>query len=228
MKNISLALAFLAAGLGFSSAGAQNRLVNGSFEDRVVTAADTCQGAPWCVRSFLSTPGWTQFADGVDLVNNNYAQPPPVEVLVSAFDGVNFLDMNQAGALGGLFQTVSATDGEQFHLSLETTAWAKNSRGGTIGYQLYDPASNAVLASGSFTDNTGGTWVLLTLDTTAISNSIGVRIQGLLATQAAMGLDNVVLIGQDVPPVPEPDTYALLMVGLSAMGFVARRRKQKA
>lgn len=228
MKKVLLASAFLAAGLGFSNAGAQNRLVNGSFEDRVVTAADTCQGATWCVRSFASTPGWTQFADGVDLIHNNYALNPGPQVLVSAFDGVNFLDMNQAGALGGLFQTVSATVGEQFHLSLETTAWATNSRGGTIGYELYDPASNAVLASGSFTDPTGGTWTMRTLDTTAISNSIGVRIQGLFATQAGMGLDNVVLTGQAVSAVPEPETYALLMVGFAGMGYVARKRRQKA
>ncbi len=30
------------------------------------------------------------------------------------------------------------------------------------------------------------------------------------------------------PPVPEPETYAMLMAGLGVMGVVARRRKQKA
>lgn len=39
-------------------------------------------------------PGWTQFADGVDLVHNNYDQPG-LPVLVDASDGVQFLDMNQ-------------------------------------------------------------------------------------------------------------------------------------
>jgi hypothetical protein len=29
------------------------------------------------------------------------------------------------------------------------------------------------------------------------------------------------------PPVPEPETYALLMAGLAAVGFVARRRKER-
>jgi N-acetylmuramic acid 6-phosphate (MurNAc-6-P) etherase len=35
---------------------------------------------------------------------------------------------------------------------------------------------------------------------------------------------------QALPPtsVPEPETYAMLLAGLGMMGFVARRRKQKA
>jgi len=35
---------------------------------------------------------------------------------------------------------------------------------------------------------------------------------------------------QALPPtsVPEPETYAMLLAGLGMMGFVTRRRKQKA
>ena len=69
-----LLTAALFAALGSADAGPVNLLVNGSFEDRVVTAADTCLGSPWCVRSFASTPGWTQFADGVDLVNTTMSK----------------------------------------------------------------------------------------------------------------------------------------------------------
>jgi len=28
-------------------------------------------------------------------------------------------------------------------------------------------------------------------------------------------------------PIPEPETYAMMLAGLGLMGFVARRRKQK-
>jgi hypothetical protein len=46
-----------------------------------------------------------------------------------------------------------------------------------------------------------------------------------------VGIDDTQKTGDLSPsilaaPVPEPETYALMLAGLSAMGFVARRRKQ--
>lgn len=213
-----------AATFGATPATAQNLLQNGSFESRVVTATDTCLGAAWCVRSSASTPGWTQFGDGVDLLHNNYVQAPGFDVLVDASNGVNFLDMNQTGSLGGIFQVVSATAGQLFHLSLDTTAWAINARGGRLGYELYDPASGTILASGSYTDPTGGVWVTRTLDATAISNQIGVRIQALFSTQAGPGLDNVILTATTPGAVPEPAAWGMLLMGFGMLGATLRRR----
>lgn len=228
MKTTRLFVTAVAAVLAATPTFAANLLTNGSFEAQIVTAADACQGGIWCLRSSTSTPGWTQFGDGVDLVNNNYVQAPGFEVLVDASNGVNFLDMNQGGSLGGIFQVVSATAGQMFHLSLDTTAWAVNARGGLLGYELYDPTSGATLASGSYSDPNGGTWITRTLDAAATSNSIGVRIQALRSTQAGPGLDNVILTADAIVPgaVPEPATWAMMIGGFGAIGALRRRRAQ--
>ncbi|WP_397422017.1 PEPxxWA-CTERM sorting domain-containing protein [Phenylobacterium sp.] len=224
--NIWVKTASLISALAFASqAQASNLLVNGSFEDRVVTASDiTNPGGPWSVRDFGSTPGWTQFADGVDLIHNNYVQLPIIPVLVDASDGVNFLDMNQVGLLGGLYQTVAATSGQVFNLSLDTTAWATNSLGGTLGYELYDPFSNTVLASGSYTDSVGGAWITRTLSAAATSSSIGVRVQALFSSGAGPGLDNVILT-TPTAPIPEPTSWALMIGGFGVVGATMRRRR---
>jgi hypothetical protein len=165
-----------------------NLLSNGSSEAVVVTAADSCDGTyPWCNRSATSTPGWVQTGDGVDLIHNAYTQPAPV--LLDASDGLQFLDMNQNGALGGIEQVVSVVAGMRYELRLDTAAWAENARGGTIGYALRDGA--AVLASDTFSDPTGGTWVA--------------------RNQAGVGLDQVTLMAL---PVPEPAPAAMCLAGL--------------
>jgi hypothetical protein len=148
-------------------------------------------------------------------------------VLLDASDGVQFLDMNQLGSLGGIEQVVVASVGAGYRLDLDTAAWAQNAIGGTIGYELYDPRTAAVLASGSFTDPVGGVWNTRTLQAQATYSLIGVRIQGLVATQAGMGLDNVRLT-----VVPEPSIAsfgALVLLALFLLSVIrarARRLKQ--
>jgi hypothetical protein len=45
----------------------------------------------------------------------------------------------------------------------------------------------------------------------------------------AQGLSHATFIdiGGTVTPIPEPETYALMLAGLGAVGFIARRRKNK-
>lgn len=48
------------------------------------------------------------------------------------------------------------------------------------------------------------------------------------AGSATLGDWDDFVIGVNVAPIPEPETYAMLLAGLGLMGFVARRRKQRA
>jgi hypothetical protein len=200
----------LSAGLAHS----QNLLINGSFE--VVDAS----APPFFIRSSSSTPGWTQILDGVDLTHNDYTQGPAV--LLDASDGVQFLDLNQVGSLGGLEQVVVATVGLTYRLDLDTAAWAQNAIGGTIGYELFDPRTAAVLASGDFTDPVGGVWTTRSLQAAATYSLMGVRIQGLVATQAGMGLDNVRLTLVPEPSVVGFGSLALIMTWFR---FIVRRKQ---
>ena len=48
------------------------------------------------------------------------------------------------------------------------------------------------------------------------------------STGGTMRFDNVTISGTALAPVPEPETYALMLAGLAGIGFVARRRSPKA
>jgi hypothetical protein len=40
------------------------------------------------------------------------------------------------------------------------------------------------------------------------------------------GISHFTVYGAVTPPIPEPSTYALMLAGLSAVGFMSRRRRQ--
>ncbi len=54
-----------------------------------------------------------------------------------------------------------------------------------------------------------------------ISGSPGLALEGRVVGQ-------IDLIDASVTPVPEPETYTMMLAGLGMLGFVTRRRKQKA
>lgn len=107
----------------------------------------------------------------------------------------------------------------------------------TFKFTLYDNPSGAnglgngtildeIQASGTASARDVFNWseVLLPLDTTGNTNgNVTLRIDLLEGGYAAM--DNF-HITADVLPIPEPETYAMLLAGLGLVGFIARRRKQ--
>jgi hypothetical protein len=199
-----------------------NLLTNGSFELPALTVNDTCDsGTPWCLKGTNNAPGWSVTGNGVTVIHNNYLNGNP-SVLVQASHGVQYLDLNQAGgANGSIYQFVAVTVGQRYQLSMDFSAWATNAVGATVAYELTDPMSGLPLDNGSFTASVGGVWTTRTLEATAISGFLGVSIRSTFAPQAAMAVDNVRLSA--VTTVPEPQTMAMMLVGLVAMVVVRRR-----
>jgi len=91
------------------------------------------------------------------------------------------------------------------------------------GYSVALLAGSTVLASeSSLMPNNG--WLTSTVNYTALAGNplLGTALTILLTTGGTqVNFDNVRL---DVSPVPEPETYALLLAGLGLVGFAVRRR----
>ncbi|MES2164617.1 MAG: FxDxF family PEP-CTERM protein [Pseudomonadota bacterium] len=78
----------------------------------------------------------------------------------------------------------------------------------------FQPANNA----GRFTDGETAQW---TFNNTALSDFSGFQLH----VNALTGGNSVKFT--PMTPVPEPETYAMLLAGLGLLGFVARRRAAK-
>ena len=79
-------------------------------------------------------------------------------------------------------------------------------------------------------------WLALVLTLSGPQGAARIRIwRSLKATGAAAVRDGVYVLpatdafetaNYSITPIPEPQTYALLLAGLGAVGFVARRRNK--
>lgn len=198
MRRIAFA-ALLATPLMASA----NLVINGSFE------ANAQGSNSWNIYSNLS--GWTGGRAGIELRNN---------VAGAAFDGNNYVELDTTQN-SEMWQTIDTSLGQNYDLS-----FAYSPREGVSS------VSNGIevfwngLSLGVFTGNgapNGNTWAVQNLSVTGAASSSLLMFQAVGTSDSYGGsLDAVSLTAA----VPEPETYALMLAGLAAVGFVARRRRQ--
>jgi hypothetical protein len=106
--------------------------------------------------------------------------------------------------------------------STSTNAVASN---GALDFKFVGDASNSAVNGGAWS-----TYASIGLIAENYSGSLGTYsfIIGYNDSFSTHNDWDDMVIGVNIAPVPEPETYAMLLAGLGLMGFVARRRKQSA
>jgi hypothetical protein len=215
MKPSLLAFALAAAltATGAQAALPASLLVNGSFE------------APGCSSSngncILDTPteanyinGWTTALSGVEYFS--------AAAFGGAADGVMVVDLANYTYLagGGIEQTFATVIGKAYDLafSLSTMQWSGRDgtahidvtvAGNTTGYDVTNHTASLV-------------WIKENLSFVATGANTTLRFTNTQNPYLHFAIvDGVSAVAA---PVPEPETYALMLAGLGLVGFAARRR----
>jgi len=149
-----------------------------------------------------------------------------------AQDGAQWLDLTgfNINSTEGVSQTVATTVGNLYQLSF----FVGNTTGGGI-FGTTSTVNVSLNGVQSFSDinstvsPVAQNWQQFTHTFVATSASTTLALlNGDPVSDNNNGLDNVVLLdlGPAVGAIPEPDTYAMLLGGLSLLGFMLRRRKK--
>ena len=92
---------------------------------------------------------------------------------------------------------------------------------------IYNSVSAPVYSGAANTPVTGSSFQNL-VPATLAAGSYDLRISGLALGPASTSYySGKLTLATTAMPIPEPETYAMILAGLGLMGFVARRRKQK-
>jgi hypothetical protein len=205
-----------------------NLLVNGSFESG--SFSDQGNDTMSLFVGSTAITGWTVIGTTVGASLAWIGPTSPWNL--SAEDGNYFLDLTDYtpfGPYGGVSQTFATTAGHKY----EVTFWL----GSSPQWGLQDGLTvSAGGTSKTFTSTNSGTqvnlWQAETFDFAANGSSTTVSLLG-ASGDNYIGVDNVVatdLGGAVVATggaVPEPSTWAMMVLGFAGLGYLGYRRRRK-
>ncbi len=222
--------AVVLASFGLASPGLAVTLLNGSFETPAVPAGSFTQYG-----NGGNIGGWSVFThptNAVLAISTTYTEP---QITFNAFDGLVALDLTGGGNTGpnGVFQDIATVVGQLYSLSF----YLGNAQGSgsptqpnTNVYLLPSSLSLDITGSGSTVYTNSNTtpgninWQQFTQNFTATSATTQIRFTNLTSGDNYAGLDAVSITES---AVPEPTTWAMMLVGFAAIGFAMRRQRQQ-
>lgn len=209
MKKIAALLAIAGFAIAGQASASVNLVVNGSFENAPGLGLNS-----WTVYAGSSLPGWTSTSGaGIEVQSGVAGQ---------AADGHNLVELDSHNN-SNMWQDIATVVGHEYEFS-----FAYSGRPGVsadsnlIGYSFGDIAGK-ITAKGT----NATIWNYQPFSTfVATSTSTRLSFWALGKSDSLGGyVDDVSITDLTVPaPVPEPETYAMLGLGLLAVG-IARRRK---
>jgi hypothetical protein len=202
IKSIAVTTVFAA---GSAIAAPVELVTNGSFE--TLNGNASLVSGTWSI--FNNIQGWHGIGNGIEVRNN---------VAGTAFDGKYFVELDTT-ANSAMEQVINTTAGKHYTLSFafeDRPGVASNSE----GLQVFWGSQNL----GTF--NNAASWTTKTFDVVGnLGNTKLKFVAAGISDSYGSSLDKVSLTA--AAPVPEPETYGMLLAGLALVGFAARRKSAK-
>ncbi len=199
----------LLAGTTLAMAGgaqAANLINNGSFENPVCT-----DGAGYC--NVASLPSWTVTTNNVDIVQSGVSWG-------TATDGKQMLDLVGFGSTGGISQDFSTVANKKYLLKFD---YASNGAATTqASVNVTNGSGLPTLVTSTQASTVGWT----TFSQTFVAGTTGTNTLSFLETiggnNGGVFLDNI-----SISAVPEPATWALMLVGFGGLGAALRSNRRR-
>ncbi|MCC7596946.1 FxDxF family PEP-CTERM protein [Janthinobacterium sp. FW305-129] len=215
--NMPATLIKIAALTSLITAGAANAatelVVNGSFESNAINT-------PFAQLSAVT--GWTSSVSGNTAfeIQKGATQGGQSGFNPVAAAGTQYLELN-AARLTSVSQAIATTAGGTYALSFAYSGRPDTAGGANSLMNVY--WGSTLLTPTALVGTTTGVWQTYSQNVTALGSSSLLRFESVGPVSAptyGSYLDNVSV----TTAVPEPESYAMMLLGLGLLGFMARRK----
>lgn len=225
MKHALFASALALTVAATPAAAATNLLSNGSFENGFTNwnLSQVGGGTAPVVINYNTAAGYPTGAFGEPINTNNVASASPDAVGTRlAYFSSDTANPHTISQLVNLVAGVTYNIGFDYYAPRNGI---DNPFNATLGFLLGGQQIGSTLVAGNPAGTPAQTWINFSTSFTALNSgpqTLAFQFNGGGVTAADFGIDRVYVTAA----VPEPGTWAMMLLGFGAIGFSMRRRRQ--